>query len=159
MLLRAYLAGPEVFLRDAAAVGEAKKAICARLGIDGVFPLDGAGALDGDPAVQADAIFRRCLAHIDACDVVIANMTPFRGASMDAGTAVEIGYAFARGMRVFAYTNAPADYRFRVEDVGFVDNLMCEGIVRASGGSVVRGDGPVDDLTAFEACVRLIPGA
>ena len=33
---RVYLAGPDVFRTDAVAVGESKKALCARLGFEGV---------------------------------------------------------------------------------------------------------------------------
>jgi nucleoside 2-deoxyribosyltransferase len=37
---RIYLAGPEVFLPDALAVGAHKVAVCAEFGLQGVFPLD-----------------------------------------------------------------------------------------------------------------------
>ena len=162
---RAYLAGPEVFLPDAAAIGAAKRAVCAEHGLVGVFPLD---PLDGRvPDLDGSAIFAHCVAHLDAADLVIANLTPFRGPSADVGTAVEIGYALGRGLPVFGYTNVTADYRDRVdpepgwlvEDFGFADNLMCEGTVRAHGGEVVRtavaGDPAtvLADLTGFRAVV------
>jgi acyl-CoA thioesterase-2 len=38
--MRIYLAGPEVFLADAAAVADAKRAACARHGCTGIFPTD-----------------------------------------------------------------------------------------------------------------------
>ena len=37
-----YLAGPEVFLREAVAIGREKVAICAELGLEGLYPLDNA---------------------------------------------------------------------------------------------------------------------
>ena len=37
---RIYLAGPEVFLPDAQAMGARKAALCAAHGLEGVFPLD-----------------------------------------------------------------------------------------------------------------------
>jgi len=150
----AYLAGPEVFLPDAAALGAAKKRICAEHGLTGVFPLD---PVDGRrPDLEGVALFEHCIAHLDASDLVIANLTPFRGASMDVGTAVEMGYALGRGLPVFGYTNVVADYRDRVEaepgwlveDFGFVDNLMCEGAVRARGGEVLRTGVVTDDPAA-----------
>ncbi len=166
MAPRAYLAGPEVFLPDAVALGEAKKALCAEHGLAGVFPLDPVG---GElPAYEGLALFQHCIDHLDACDLVIANLTPFRGPSMDVGTAVEMGYALGRGLPVFGYTNVAADYRDRVaaepgwlvEDFGFVDNLMCEGTVRAHGGEVVRTEvaatdpaARLADLTGFRAVV------
>ena len=84
---------------------------------------------------------------------------------MDVGTAVEVGYMHAQGKPVFGYTNVAADYVARcaddgcdIEAFGFHDNLMCEGPVWRSGGSVVRGDVvPAElwtNLEAFEACVR-----
>ena len=36
-------------------------------------------------------------AHIRGCDAVIANLTPFRGPSADAGTVYEVGFARALG--------------------------------------------------------------
>lgn len=156
--MRCYLAGPEVFLRDSVAIGERKKAICAEQGLVGVFPLDGP-PLD---ATDAEAIFARCVEHLEACDLLIANMTPFRGMSMDVGTAVEIGYALGQSKPVFGYTNVDVDYRdrvadddFAVEDFGLADNLMCDGAVRQFGGTVVRtaveGDpaAVLADLTGF----------
>lgn len=171
MARRAYLAGPEVFLPDALALGEAKKALCAAHGLEGVFPLD---PVDGRwPDLDGGALFAHCVAHLDASDLVIANLTPFRGPSMDVGTAVEMGYALGRGIPVFGYTNVATDYRDRVdaepgwlvEDFGFVDNLMCEGTVRARGGEVVRtavaATDPaavLTDLTGFAVVVARAAG-
>ena len=38
--LSVYLAGPEVFLIDAVAVGQCKKALCSQYGFKGLFPFD-----------------------------------------------------------------------------------------------------------------------
>jgi nucleoside 2-deoxyribosyltransferase len=43
------------------------------------------------------AIFRKCLASIDACDMVVAVLD---GADVDSGVAFEVGYASARGKPV-----------------------------------------------------------
>ena len=105
---RVYLAGPDVFRTDAVAVGETKKAVCARLGFEGVFPMDtvpGAQPRDeGDPR----SIYDACVAHMDRCDALVADVTPFRGPSMDVGTAFEMGYAAARGLPVFGYSDVLA---------------------------------------------------
>jgi nucleoside 2-deoxyribosyltransferase len=42
-------------------------------------------------------IFDVCVAMMQQCDLAIAQLTPFRGVSMDVGTAVELGYMHARG--------------------------------------------------------------
>jgi nucleoside 2-deoxyribosyltransferase len=36
--IRIYLAGPEVFLKNAKEVGEQKKALCRKYGFEGMFP-------------------------------------------------------------------------------------------------------------------------
>ncbi|MGH9887005.1 MAG: nucleoside 2-deoxyribosyltransferase, partial [bacterium] len=141
---RVYLAGPDVFLPDAVAQGERKKAICRAHGLDGRYPLDVAALPpELEPRAQARALFDAMIRLMDECDAGIANLTPFRGPSMDVGTAVEIGFLHARGKRVFGYTNDPRDYARRVsadglliEAFGLCDNLMIEGaipgVVRAS---------------------------
>ena len=190
MAMLIYLAGPEVFLAEAIAIGARKKAICADHGFEGIYPFD-EPLPTGAMTEVGHRIFDNCVGMMDRCDLpasvldptrplivfehlvdmlersdlAIANMTPFRGVSMDVGTAVEIGYMHAQGKPVFGYTNVAADYVDRCDDdgceveaFGFHDNLMCEGPVFHSGGYVVRGDVAPDalytDLEAFEACVR-----
>jgi nucleoside 2-deoxyribosyltransferase len=141
--LRIYLAGPDVFRPDAIAVGRAKKAACAGHGFEGVFPMDPApDARDRDEADSGD-IYRVCIAHMELCDILIADMTPFRGPSMDVGSAFEMGYAKARGMAVFSYSEIVGPYNGRmpvgrsdgdrprhdaegllIEAFGLQDNLM-----------------------------------
>lgn len=161
----AYLAGPEVFLPNAHEIGRAKIAICRAHGLDAEFPFVPPDETATMTAQRGHEIFELCIAMMDRCDLAIANMTPFRGVSMDAGTAVEVGYMFARGRPVFGYTNATADYNERVsgdswtvESFGFADNLMCEGPVWRSGASIVRTDVDDDvrltDLRGFTACVE-----
>lgn len=163
--LRAYLAGPEVFLPDAAEVGAQKQKLCAEAGFEGLFPLDQALDLDGlSPQDQARRIFEANVNLMRRCDVIIANCTPFRGPSCDVGTAVEIGFMLGQGKPVFAYSNESSDYvdrvtagRLAVENFGLADNLMVACAVRASGGVFVRGDAPAAArytlLDAFAVCV------
>lgn len=166
-----YLAGPDVFLPDAADVGRTKQAMCARHGLDGRFPLDAVMAPVVDvrtlpPLEQAKVFFECCVTMMDACTAGIANLTPFRGPSADVGTAFELGYLLGTGKRVFGYTADAADYHERVEPdglmvetFGLVDNLMLEGAVMRGGGRVVRvsetGPGRLAALGAFEECVRV----
>lgn len=166
-----YLAGPEVFLPEGAAIGEAKKRICRDHGLVGCFPLDidddlgDLGHLSGPE--QAGRIFDGLVALLERCDAVIANLTPFRGPSADVGTVWELGWAHGRGLPVFAYTNHPAHYGervtadgLRVEAFDLADNLMLEGSVRASGFPVERHHtvldpvGALELLSSFETCVR-----
>jgi nucleoside 2-deoxyribosyltransferase len=38
--MKIYLAGPDVFLPDAIAIGQRKREICQRHGVTGLYPLD-----------------------------------------------------------------------------------------------------------------------
>jgi nucleoside 2-deoxyribosyltransferase len=175
---RIYLAGPEVFLPDALAMGARKAAMCAEHGLEGVFPLDAQLGLAGLPKPeQARRISEANEGLMRSCAGLIANLTPFRGVSMDAGTAFEVGFMRALGRPVLGYTNVTADYKARaliyrsappplpewdhaeaeIEDFDGAENLMIEVAIIASGGSVVRTAVPpgheMHDLAGFEACL------
>ena len=174
-----YLAGPEVFLPDAVEIGKLKVAICARHGLRGLYPLDNAVDLAaGDASL---AIFKGNEAMMDTADAVIANLTPFRGPSADAGTVYELGYMAGRGKFCLAYSNDPASYTERVsrfesvttsadgslidgngltvEDFGLPDNLMMIHALDLHGAKLVTPRQPPPDirrdLASFEACVVL----
>ena len=107
----AYLAGPGVFRPDALAHGEALKRLCADHGIVGLYPLDS----DSTQPATARHIFAANCAKIERANVVIADLSPFRGPHADDGTAWEVGYAFAREKPVFSYS---ADPRPLMERIG-----------------------------------------
>jgi nucleoside 2-deoxyribosyltransferase len=160
-----YLAGPDVFLPDAAAWAERRQAICATHGLHAVTPLD--PLPDQPPTWDALPEWRRIAlrneAHIARCDAVIANLTPFRGPSADVGTVYEIGFARALGKPVFGYANTAVGFNRRtrdyaathggavagpggvwrdsdsmlVEKFGLFDNLMIEGGIQGGGGVLV----------------------
>ncbi len=167
MAPKVYLAGPDVFLPDPAARAAEQKRICARHGLVGVSPLD---MLADEPAywaqlLEAHRIARRNEAHIRACDAILANLTPFRGPSADAGTVYEVGFGRALGLRVFGYTAVAGDYAARarqhapdgltIEDFGLAENLMIACGIEESGGAIVTvaAADPWRDLDAFEQCV------
>ena len=150
--MKVYLAGPEVLLPNAVQIGERQKAICRKYGIAGHFPLDAVLDLSDLPPLEAArAIFRANVAAIDAADAVIANMAPFRGPGMDAGTAFEMGYAHAKGIPVFAYTSDPRTYLGRVRALGLVARMDAEGRSRDRGDLEIEDFGLVDNL--MMACV------
>jgi nucleoside 2-deoxyribosyltransferase len=180
--MKIYLAGPDVFLPDAIDIGKRKAAICARHGAHGLYPLDNAVDLTaGDASLT---IFKGNEALMDAADAVIANLTPFRGPSADAGTVYELGYMAGRGKFCLAYSNDPAIYAERVkrfgtvmkspdghltdrdglivENFGHPDNLMMIHALDLHGARLVTPrQAPSDiwhDLTSFEAGVVLAAG-
>src|SRR5579872_5744625 len=109
--MKIYLAGPDVFLPDALEVGRQKVEICRRYGLTGLYPLDNTVDL---AAIDASfAIFRGNEAMMEAADAIIANLTPFRGAGADPGTAYELGYMAGRAKFCFGYSNDPSTYAER----------------------------------------------
>jgi nucleoside 2-deoxyribosyltransferase len=180
--MKIYLAGPDVFLPDAVEIGRRKATICARHGLRGLYPLD--NAVDLSAADASLKIFEGNEAMMDAADAIIANLTPFRGPSADAGTVYELGYMAGRGKLCLGYCNDPARYAARaarfgdvttssdgrlidslgltVEDFAHPDNLMMIHALDLHGCALVMPQtAPADiwhDLAAFEACVRLAAG-
>src|SRR3954454_17202211 len=179
--MRLYLAGPEVFLADAADIAAAKRAICAAQGLTGVFPLE-PPPLEPDPALpEWRRIYQANEAHIRSCDALVANLTPFRGPSADVGTVYELGFMRALGRPVFGYSNVARRFGGRVlaalggqarrradgiwedaegmavEEFDRHDNLMLEGGIAAAGGTFEVQDVPEalrwQDLAAFARCV------
>jgi nucleoside 2-deoxyribosyltransferase len=173
-----YLAGPDVFLPDAIEIGRRKAELCKRYGLGGLYPLDNAVDLTAKDASLT--IFRGNEAMMNQADAIIANLTPFRGASADAGTVYELGYMAGRGKLCLGYSNDPSCYADRVrqftevrsrdgrlvdasgltvEDFGLSDNLMMVHALDLYGCSLVTPkQAPADlwhDLAAFEACVQL----
>lgn len=177
--LRIYLAGPEVFLPDPIEAGRRKCELALRYGFIGLYPLDAALTLDGlSKAEQARRISAANEDLMRQADVLIANLTPFRGVSMDSGTAFEVGFMRALGRPVLGYTNVMPDYATRaaafrqrgfstddgdrpdlqVEDFDAAENLMITCAIEASGATVVRqAVAPgleIEHLGGFELCLQ-----
>ena len=178
---KVYLAGPEVFLPDAIALGRIKKEACARHGLEGLFPFDNeAVSSEGGPALD-DLIYAGNVRMMREADCAVLNLSPFRGPEADTGTAFELGFLTALGTPCYGYTNHPLDYLDRVlatgpalydvqsrrwcdgeglaiEDFGNADNLMLDAALRAGGHPVLRSDAalPLGALDRFEACLALI---
>jgi nucleoside 2-deoxyribosyltransferase len=154
-----------------------KQAICAGYGLTGVSPLD---ALDGEPAAWGALpawrrIGLRNESHIRSCAAIIANLTPFRGPSADAGTVYELGFARGLGLRVFGYATVTQDFLLRtratgpafqdadgdwwdadgllIEQFGLFDNLMIETALADTAGLIRDDADRWRDLTVFERCV------
>ena len=176
--MKIYLAGPDVFLPDAVAIGRRKVEICKIHGLIGLYPLDNKVDLAApDASLQ---IFKGNEAMIDEASAIIANLTPFRGPGADPGTAYELGAMAARRKFCLGYSNDPSVYADRVrrftamtsrdgqlidsdgltvEDFGLGDNLMMIHALDLYGCPLVtprhKPDDIWHDLTAFETCVRL----
>lgn len=172
--MRLYLAGPDVFLPDPLKIARLKQEICQKYGFVGLFPWDNSLDLANlSPYEMGIAIYKSNIELMDSCDLIVANMTPFRGPSMDVGTAFEMGYMAAQNKPIFGYSNDGRLYVDRVsatqpgldadgltiEQFEMVDNLMLEGAIFTSGGILIRQpispDRYYTDLTPFEAAVQI----
>ncbi len=133
-----YIAGFDVFSPDAVEKGKALKKICAEYGFEGLYPLDNESS---DPR----KIFGGNLALINKADIICANLNDFRGQDMDSGTAFEIGYGYAKGKKIFGYTQDISSLRSRI---GEYDNL----------GYSVEDFGMCVNLMIGCACINIIKG-
>jgi len=180
---RVYLAGPDVFLPDPTARGDALKGYLRDVGLTGVFPLDGELKMSGAPEAETGHLISQENERlIRSCDAVLANLTPFRGPSADVGTIFEVGFARALGLLVVGYTTSEATFEERtrqwalmrgmtleqredgsledgdglqIEGFGLTDNLMIDGGIRASGGVIVTGGDDPARRAAAEVAARL----
>jgi nucleoside 2-deoxyribosyltransferase len=171
MTATAYLAGPDVFLPNAVAHAAKKVGICRRYGLRGVPPLneDVKAAAEGLEVWQT--IYEKDIAMMERCDIIIANLTPFAGASADAGTLIEVGWFLGKGKPIFGYSNTAENLESRmrtqlgdrhaglgIEGFHLPDNLMIVGAVHSGGypifvprDSEARG---IDALDIFESCAE-----
>ena len=171
MTTTAYLAGPDVFLPNAAAHAARKVEICRRFGLRGLPPLN----QDVETAAKAldvwQSIYEKDITMMERCDIIIANLTPFGGASADAGTLIEVGWFLGKGKPIFGYSNTSESFEQRmrrqlgegsadlgIEGFHLPDNLMIVGAVQSGGCPIfVPRDGEargIDALDVFETCVK-----
>ncbi len=143
-----YLAGPEVFLKNARECGEVLKQKCLSSGFEGLFPLD--NDVHGDSREElARKIKVGNIELIKSCDFVIANLSPFRGPEPDSGTVWEVGFAQGLGKVVIGYCHDRRELKTKtqeilglhhsshrdgqnleIEDFGLTHNLMYADIVQ-----------------------------
>ncbi|WIY53283.1 nucleoside 2-deoxyribosyltransferase [Devosia sp. YIM 151766] len=181
--MKIYLAGPEVFLPNAREILDEKISLTRVHGFTPVAP----GDLTVAPSLSGREKGLAISAHNEAlmlsADVIIANLTPYRGLSADVGTVYELGFMCARGCPAYAFTNVTdglfertsawygGDVRedaqgqqrgtdgLMLENCGFVDNLMLDGGIESRNGAVIRHEASRErlytDLTAFQACLAI----
>src|ERR1700688_1518789 len=171
MTVTAYLAGPDVFLPNAVEHAARKVAICQRFGFRGLPPLNQDVETVANELKAWQAIFEKDVAMMERSDIIIANLTPFAGASADFGTLIEVGWFLGRGKPIFGYSNSSENFEsrmrrqlaaehteFGIEGFHLPDNLMIVGAVQSGGYPVfLPTDGKtrgLDSLDVFEACVE-----
>jgi len=166
MPTRIYLAGFDVFYQDAADRAERMKALCAELGFVGVFPADISIDTTGlTPAGIAQAIFERDSQHVRDCDIVAANLYPFRGAEPDSGTVFELGLGYALGKQIYGYAPGGTMAERVAEFHGPVTTLADGRTVDKNGFLIENFGAPINLMISvpativygtFEDCLRQI---
>jgi nucleoside 2-deoxyribosyltransferase len=162
--MKIYLAGPDVFRENAVEHLDGLKNLCKKYGFEGLAPLDNVIEIPDEDKLtpkHSNLIFKANYELIKKCDIIIANIEPFRGACIDDGTAWEIGCGFAYGKRMYGYTcyNDSTlvgvtqhmwdmeDHNFEggtnveyteVENFGNCVNLMICDSIKESGGVMLK---------------------
>jgi len=150
-----YLSGPDIFSPNAWDIAESKKEICERYGMTAMSPFDleGGRPFDGGKE-QAKSHYDACRELLDTCDGLVANVSPFRGPSMDSGTAYEMGLAHGLGKPVVAYSLDTQSYvdRLRQLHAAFESPLQSvQGHFHAPDGLIVENFDLHDTLMVASA--------
>ena len=140
--VHAYLAGPDIFFPNPFDIAAEKIEILKKHDIIGHFPLDNTIDIKGmPPKEQSDAIglaneqlMLECC-KVDQISIILANMTPYHGPSMDVGTAFEMGFFSALAtvqdnIIIIGYTDDKRNFEERVVSDHFGG---CENITKRDG--------------------------
>lgn len=146
VVIKAYMAGPDVFHPDAKINAEVTRLLCEKHGIFALIPLDNEVSSDNTPSQISQEIYEKNTNLMDTADLFIVNMTPFRGPSTDVGTAFEMGYAAAQKKKVFAFTSDMRPYKERVED--YIKKV-------GNDGQAVEDFGNVDNTMLDKSVVEI----
>ena len=167
--IHAYLAGPDVFFPRAQDIGRQKIAYLKTLGIIGHFPLDTEVPLDvlKNPA-QASRLIANANERmmLDCCrdgriGLILANMSPFHGPSMDVGTAFEVGFmsalSYKNNVIIIGYTSNKRRFEDRVvEEIhgGWSNITHKNGLPHGPDGTMIEAFGGADNLMITNAILR-----
>lgn len=149
-----YLAGFDVFYPDAVERAERMKALCDEAGFIGRFPADISIDPTGlTPAQLAAAIFERDSQLVRECDIVAANLHPFRGAEPDSGTCFELGLAYGLGKKLYGY--APGGTMAeRISEFHAPTTTLQDGrVVDSDGFTVEKFGSPVNLMISVPATI------
>ena len=167
--IHAYLAGPDVFFPHAKDIGRQRIAYLQTLGVVGHFPLDTELPAEvlKNPAqairLIGDANEKMML---DCCldgriGLILANMSPFHGPSMDVGTAFEAGFmsalSYKKNVIIIGYTSDQRSFEDRVvEEIhgGWSNITHKDGIPHGPDGTMIEAFGGADNLMITNAIVR-----
>lgn len=171
--LKIYLAGPQVFRKDAIEHAQWQREICTKYDLIGIHPMDNNIDFSDLTYKTAEIIYRGDCRQILQCDITVADCNSFRGALIDDGTAYELGasnvgfwmptYGYIEKLalgteliplrfpckeELWKGMRVDADDYLLVDDFETSINLMMQCGMTDSGGRLVEGN--------FEDCIRAV---
>jgi nucleoside 2-deoxyribosyltransferase len=142
-----YMAGPDVFLPNAREIAQKKKALAQSYGFLGLHPFDNEVEVPQTPCrATALKIAQENVKLMQQADAIIANLTPFRGASADVGTCFELGYMMALKKPAYAYSNVSDTYAQRLRTLERGVHASMDGALFDSKGMRVENFDLFDNL-------------
>jgi nucleoside 2-deoxyribosyltransferase len=153
-----YLAGPNLYLKQAASLASEARLLCEAAGFTALTPEPEALTEREPSEAMAREIYAQRAARMRLADAAIANLTPFRGPHCDPSTAFEAGFLSGLGKPVFAYMNVPteaeAELCARVEAyVGAEADEL--GVLRDEQGATIEDFGLPEALMLWAEVRRL----
>lgn len=158
--LKIYIAGPDVFAPDDIEMGKKKVEICERYGFEGLYPtfLLPADLFSGkyDKNFVGDEVNKKCIQGIVDCDIIIANITPFRGFEMDSGTAFEVGVARGLNKEIYGYSQDNRTYIERMEQSGGGVFRDKSGVARDKNGFAIEDVNEGENSMISKSCRGIV---
>ena len=144
-----YLAGFDVFYKDAKERFEKMRTLCDIAGYEALIPLDneiteGLGI--------SNRIYKANIDMIERADGIIANLNAFRGTEPDSGTVFEVGYGVAKNKKIVGYTSIK-DWKTHI-----IDGQKSEVLNRGLFDSMFNQQSPVNEFNVedFGLCLNLM---
>lgn len=153
-----YLTGPDPWGPDAERLVARSRRLIEARGLAFI----GAKASRGYPAADSEAdarrIYTEVLADVRAADVVIANLTPWRGVSAHPEAAFVLGFAAGLGTPAFGYINVVDETE--AELASRIDRLLgtelgSDGVIRDAEGARIETFGLPETLIVWAQTRRL----
>ena len=101
---RLYIAAPICFYPRGRILWAGRKDEAEFYGFTVTCPNDRKPAASPDPRVRSDSMFQGCADAMAESTVIIADLENYRGFMPDGGTVYEVGMAYGRGLKMYAFT-------------------------------------------------------
>lgn len=121
-----YLAGPECFYTNGYTLWDAMRRKAEYNGFGVTMPSDNQLDMSSpDLRDHAKAIFQNCANCMNESTAILVDLENFRGAEPDGGSIYELGMAYARGMRCYAYTRDKRALTWKVQGAHLNNGVVC----------------------------------